>query len=359
MKIALLILMAVLIMGNSIARAEDKPMDSKDLKSTTITAQMEESIKSGRNLIFCSTFQLAWNELTGKIIKGDLHMVKEPPLVAILNKMRKIITGKDLSEKSYLAMVGFGRDNIVGKINQALTRKFGKEAWLVKEKLNLDDILAYSFLMKNLKFKVMFDDSPAGMSFRPETGAGMVKAFGIKSFDAKDEKMQKLSKQVDVLYYDGGKGEFAVRLNSESDGDELVLARINPGENLMKTYQKAAGLSVNKAGKLVQNDILWIPEINFFIEHSYQELLNKKLLNKGFGDYFISKALQTTKFKLDKTGAYLKSKAVIVVTRSAARPRNVRRFIFNQPFLLYMKEKNAKNPYFVMWIDNPEVLVKK
>ncbi len=33
-----------------------------------------------------------------------------------------------------------------------------------------------------------------------------------------------------------------------------------------------------------------------------------------------------------------------------------RRLVFDKPFLLYMKEKGAKNPYFAIWIENAELM---
>ena len=35
-----------------------------------------------------------------------------------------------------------------------------------------------------------------------------------------------------------------------------------------------------------------------------------------------------------------------------------RYFVFSQPFMLYLKEKNAKYPYLAIWVNNPEFLIK-
>ena len=135
--------------------AEEKPVKSTELKSTTITAYMPHKITSGKNLIFCNTFQLAWNELTGKILKGDLLLKNAPVTANILNKMRQVITGKDLFEKSYLSAAGYGRDDIVNRINLEMKKKFGDEAWLLDEKLSPTDILAFAFLVSSTESKAM------------------------------------------------------------------------------------------------------------------------------------------------------------------------------------------------------------
>lgn len=357
LKIAAMLILMIWVMfsASEVSFAEEKATDSKTLKTTIITPQLESKIEQGKNLIFCNTFQLAWNQLTDNIIKADLHLTNEPPVVKILNKMRKIITTKDLSEKYYMAMAGYGRDNIVSKINKAMQKKFGKEAWLLDEKLNSDDILAFAFLMKNLKFKAQFDDSDRGMRFN---NSDVVKSFGIQKFNPRDEKMMKLSHQVEILHYNKESKEYIVRLISESPDDELILARVEPGKNLWDTVRKVDGtIKTSSPEKLQINDVLQIPEIDFFIDHSYDELLSKNFTNKGFRDYFISKAIQVTKFRLDKTGATLKSKAVIVATRSIARGMKV--MTFDKPFMLILREKKSKNPYFVVWVDNSEILVRK
>lgn len=33
--------------------------------------------------------------------------------------------------------------------------------------------------------------------------------------------------------------------------------------------------------------------------------------------------------------------------------------LFNRPFLVYMQKRGAERPFFVMWVDNAELLVRK
>jgi len=55
-------------------------------------------------------------------------------------------------------------------------------------------------------------------------------------------------------------------------------------------------------------------------------------------------------FKLDEKGAMVKSTSMMA---AAAIPKQL---IYDRPFLIYLKDKNAKWPYFVMWVDNPELM---
>ena len=55
-------------------------------------------------------------------------------------------------------------------------------------------------------------------------------------------------------------------------------------------------------------------------------------------------------FRLDRSGVLLKSESQVAV---AAIPRM---FVLDKPFLLYLKKRDAEQPFFVMWGDNAELL---
>ena len=54
------------------------------LKDTTISARLRESIHPGKNLLWCGTFQMAWNECM-KLTGGPLRFVPDSPLATELN----------------------------------------------------------------------------------------------------------------------------------------------------------------------------------------------------------------------------------------------------------------------------------
>ena len=55
-------------------------------------------------------------------------------------------------------------------------------------------------------------------------------------------------------------------------------------------------------------------------------------------------------FRLDRSGAELKAEA-----KSYALPIPTY-FVFDRPFLIYMKKRGKSQPYFVMWVENAELL---
>jgi len=356
---------------------KEKPpgrVSSTSLKKTIITPHMEQSIIKDQNIVYCSTFQLAWNELKDGIVKEDIKMTDEPPMVKILNK--GLSTKSDLSEKDYVAMAGFGKDNIVEKINKELTKKFKNEATPV-ESIPPDGLMIYSFLYKNLEFKKEFESIVGAFPFFYSNGqTSKVGAFGINYCGTPEciKSHEKYVKQVDVLYYPSDDElygditqkhpnvnlmsadltefiDFVIRLNEKAGEDEIILAKIKPEDTLQKTVEAVNELIKNRKPEALSTiDVLNIPKFLFDIEHTFGPLLGKLLQNKGVTGFPIARATQTIMFKLDEKGAMVKSTSNMV---AAAIPKQL---IFDRPFLIYLKEKNAKWPYFAMWVANSELM---
>ena len=352
-KIAAVILLLAVCGTVGCGRKPEKILraDSKDLKHTIITAHLEEKIVPGKNLIYCSTFQLAWNELRDKIHKEDIRLADEPPMVKILNK--KLFSKDDLSEDCYLAMAGFRRQGIVDEINEALKTKFGEEAPTVAGKdVGRAVIVAYAFLFKNLKFETPFMTCRKPLVFRSASRRSKVRAFGTEDAWPPKHVPSEFRRQVEILDYDYATGDFAIGLTTESPNDEIVLAVIQPAGTILETVQsvqkKIQGERPEFMGVM---DILQIPKLDFDITHSYSQLLGKFLLNEGFTEMFIGTARQDIRFRLNEKGAMLESEATITEVSDS------RRLVFDRPFLLYLKEKQAKYPYLAIWVDNPEILM--
>lgn len=88
------------------------------------------------------------------------------------------------------------------------------------------------------------------------------------------------------------------------------------------------------------------------IDHRFTELIGKVVANAN-PPMPIVEAIQTIEFRLDRSGAVLESESTLAVESS---PRH---FDFDRPFLVYMQKRGAERPFFVMWVDNAELLVQK
>lgn len=335
--------------------SEEKVIAQDDLEKSAVTSHMEEPILKGSNLVYCSTFQIAWTGLRDDIIKEDIRAKKPVDIIPYLNK--GLSTEADISARDYLAMAGFVSDGIVGKINMGLKSKFGFDAMLLDEAKYADPdiILAYAFLNKNLEFENPFEDYKQPMTFYTKNGNEEVESFGVHKYSSKPEHL-KIRRQVDILDYVDYRN-FIIRLNSVSTDDEIILAKVTPEKNLLETFKKVdSKVSKSRPVYLEKNDILQIPKFNLSLLHSYSSLLGVYLVNKGFEGYFFDEATQRINFRLDEYGAKVKSDAIIVLKKGL--PIDFKILIFNSPFLLYIKKKDGTYPYLAIWIENTELLVK-
>jgi hypothetical protein len=327
-----------------------KLINSKDTKDTQVTSILQDKIPDNKNLIYCSTFQLAWNELMNDIIKAPIRLEKQPPEVNYLNQ--ELVTKNDLSTKNYVAMAGFGRDKIVDKINQELKSKFGDNAELLADEYKGDMVLAYAFLFKQLKFSHQFDALKNDINFYKSNKLTRVSGFGINS-DTPSDNFKQVAEQVSIYDYQNP-DDFVIKLKTQGENDELVLAKVQPRVSLLDTYQYVQKrIERGPKQSFEHGDMLAIPKMNFKIKHTYENLLKKPFKNKGFEPWQIDEAWQTILFKLNEEGATLKSEALEGVRKSITQQKSL---VFDKPYLLYLREANAKYPYLVMWINNPELL---
>lgn len=317
------------------------------LKDTIITAYLPSPIIPGKNQIFCSTFQIAWDILSDTIIKEPLQLSGHPEMEIMLNKR---LTGSgDISKDCYLAMAGFNRDNIIDKIKEALKNKFNEKIGIDIKLDSPDDILAYAFLLKDLKFAKEFESFTEPLLFNNVA----VSSFGIKKYVLSKNYMA-IGQQVKILDYIND-DDFILQLQSVNADDEIILAKIKPGNTVLETVDNLLKrIEYKSSTDLEKDDVLQIPKIDFNLLHEYKDIIGKGVLNKGFTDYFISKAIQSIRFRLNENGALLKSEAAIVMSKGVSMSKKL---IFNKPFLLCLKEKSAKYPYLVIWIDNTELLM--
>lgn len=348
--LCILIILFLNVFSSNFAFSEEpKQINAEELKQTEVTSYLETKINAGKNLIYCSTFQLAWNVLWDDLIKAPIELTGSPTIQKMLNKR---LTGKeDISDDAYIAMAGFNRDGIVQKIDEALLKKFNNKQGCGIKLSNPSDFLAYSYLFKKLEFKNKFEDLNASPIFFNK--AIKVETFGIKQYS------YEIAKQVKILDYNND-DDFILKLESKSQNDEIILAKIEPKETLLSTVDYVFEQIKNKETIVLEKgDILKIPKFDFNIFKKYSELINRDFLNKNFEGYFISDAFQGIKFKLDEKGVILESYAAIIGSKSVSFSPGTKQLIFDKPFLFCLKEKTGKYPYFVMWVDNAELMLKK
>jgi len=144
--------------------------------------------------------------------------------------------------------------------------------------------------------------------------------------------------------------EFALDLDAGSEQIQLVVARIAKGATLGAMVDEVDRRT--RPRRFGPNDILQVPDVGLSLEHRFRELEgpSRRILNPGCEGLYIDVAKQSIRFDLDKGGAELRAEAAIVLRPIPAR------FDCDGPFLVFMRRRAAKRPFFALWVDGPEVL---
>lgn len=331
--------------------------DAAALPTTCVSPHLQAPIETGRNVLWCGTFQLAWNEACA-LVGEDLHFAgNEPAIVPILNQ--KAFDKGDLDAASYVALADFVRNGVYGRIGRELHDKFGGHASPKALPSPADaprpqDIVAYSYLFKNLKFAVPFERIEQPLVF----DGCRVASFGI----SEEGKSSQRAMFPQVLVHDyQDADDFVIELQTKSSGDRVILAKTQPAKTLDETIaavqHRAAG---DNSPTAIWGDVLKVPKLNFDITRTYSELLGARLAIANptvAKDLMVTSAVQNTRFQLDEKGVKLKSDAHISFGCGAvAKPRHPRRLIFDKPFLIVLQRSDAKAPYFALWIGNADLL---
>lgn len=328
---------------------------SNRLVHTIIVPTLDTPIPDGKNVIWCGSFQLAWNELKSKVAGEPIRLKGAQEVADRLNSSSFAAT--ELADGSYYAAAGFVRDRIVERITNDMRGRFPS--------VNVPDFgfgniaVAYAYLEATVSFQLPYYE--ADLDFRGvKGGISKVKGFGIRQQEA--NAAQSLRSQIDVLFAGIGEGpiEFGLDLDKSSTPNQIVVARIPRRGTLAETIaelQQRINQEVAKPSGYARfglGDMLLVPAMHWKIEHDFAEMTgqDKILQNQAFKGAYLDKAQQTIRFKLDKSGADLKAEAHINAKSGS------RFFYLDEPYLIVMKKRGAKEPFFAMWVDNPELMVK-
>jgi len=333
--------------------------DAAELRRTVVTPVLETPLAGGKNVLWCGSFQLAWNEAC-TLVGEDLQFVDEHSTVSLLNQ--KTFTEGDLDAESYVAVADFVRNDVFGQIERQLEDKFVGRATprLIPSRAltpRPQDIVAYAYLFKHLEFGVPFERIEQPIVF----GDRNVACFGIgEEYKHEHDRMRSQLAILDYRDHD----DFVIELRTTSDDDRLILAKIQPaaalGATVTAVQQRAAAAQPTSPEF---DDVLKAPKFNFDVTRRYRELEGKRLLVNNpqvADDLQILSAVQNVRFQFDEQGVRLRSESHIAIGCAAQpRPPEERRMmVFDKPFLVMLQRRDSDTPYFALWVDNPELLVK-
>ena len=355
----------------TVKTAEPKRVDTRDLGHTTVVATLDCPLPPHKNVIWCATFQMAWDKLKDDIIGEPILLRDEPEMAARLNAAP--FPPDALEAESFYAAAGLFKNGIIEKIQSEMARRFPNEpvpTFDARYEELPEVVLAYTYLNVNVAFEHPFYVNKKAFSFRDSNGC----STKVTSFQTRDPSpfvdTAPVRRQVEVLCYRRGSArdtaEFAVDLCKHTQPYQIVLARVPRGKTLGETValteQRIAGFrndpNYGYLHTMSNRDKLIVPDIAYALTHHFEELLGKFLRNQNWQRHFIFEAREVIDFALTRTGLILKSEARLAMASGIRGPRDLPRHLyFDRPFLIYVRkrESNAK-PFFVMWVDNVELM---
>ena len=341
--------------------------NSDRLEQTVIVPTLDSPIPQGKSAIWCVSFQLAWNRLKDDLVKEPIRIANAQPIVDRLNKADH--SDEDVGKEAVYAAAGLAKDGIVERIQAEMAGKFPN---VPRPEIDIppDGAVAYAYLTASSKYDYPFFENDEKLIFTDSAGKQTaVGSFGIRKKD--DYAYRKLRQQVRVLYCTPGTmwseqeiPEFIVDPCKTSQPYQIVLARVDRkttavtlADMVVDVEQKIAAQPESdlKRSTFFPRDTLLVPNMAWKVIHHFQELegKDKRFSNPALDGLYLDTALQTIQFRLNRSGAELASESKVYVKPGASF------FHVNRPFMIYMKKRGGKQPFFVMWVDNAELLEKK
>ncbi len=337
-------------------------VSSTQLTGTAVVPTLDTPLAESGNVVWCAAFQVAWNRARDDVIGGPLRIAKAQPVADRLNGSS--VTEAALPPGSYFATAGQLEDGMVETIRSEMSRQFPHVQ--PPEFNGAVGFVTYGYLDTKATFTTPFADTKRPIQFSDSSGVThSVSGFGLH--EGTDWRLrEKQAAQVKVLFSqtddksDQGKlTAFALDLTADQAEQEVIIAVLPRAEYLRAALDDLARRIEEFApdqysAMLHESETLATPNVAFDMRHEFAELqgVDKRIENPGkFRDLYIRKAWQSIRFRLDKSGA-------AVVSESGLYPGSEppRHFIIDRPFLIVMKRRSADQPYFVAWIDNPELL---
>jgi hypothetical protein len=257
------------------------------------------------------------------------------------------------------------RDGIVEKIRKEMATKF-PDVHLSQLTGPADVAVAFSYSQAGVTYTHSYFNRD--LAFGDPTGKShAVRGFGLGTED--DSMYRDMRKQVQVVFANpnssngGVATEFVVDLCMDSSPNQIVVARIPRKGSLAETLADVdpgvqsftATAASGASHPLHDTDTLLVPEMHWKIEHRFDEMEGptRPFLNLGLAGNYLIEVRQIIAFDMDKRGAQVQSETRM---RAASMPQA---YEYSGPLLLYLKKRDAKHPFFVMWVDNGELLCKR
>ncbi len=344
-KIIISICFAIILTSCSSNQTPQQPHTIQDTKVSISGNYLGSDYKG--NYVWGGAMNLAWNELNENILQEKLELnTTDNIALEMVEKLNDAPFSKnDLDEKSYYIKSGYGQKT-VDEINQESKKKFPSKSFAdLQMDLSPKDIISYAYFLKEIEYETIFKED--NVLFNEEK----VQGFIADNEDQKDN--------VKILKYDND-DKFIIKLELKDKSDELILAK---GYDMTNPQQAVLEINENNKDNLKtinSRDSFKAPKIHLDHHRDYIELIGKSLNNKEFKKYFIAQMFENIKFDMDEKGARVENEGVIAMEITSSefttKPPEPKNFILDKPYWIVMKRTNSENPYFILGINNMELM---
>lgn len=295
-----------------------------EYKQTTFLPTLETSFETKKNGIYAASLLMAWNEIRNEISE---------PIKEFSSDELELINNSD-SYKNVLSNTEYSSS------------------------IEMEDltIRAKAYFKKSLPFVIPLKKDNEPLQFLNDN----VISFGFYGHN----------KASRILYYNND-NDFAIKLLPKDNEHEIILMKSHFKDNLILKSEIERLDNLKKDFKKKRNDKnYWkyyfndedrvsIPIIEFNIETNYPKI-EGSYFSTDQRQFIVDLMYQRTAFILNENGAEIESKAEVAVKKAMEeelpKPKNM---IFNKPYLIVLKRKDGKCPYFSMFVSNSELMKKE
>ena len=179
-----------------------KTVDTADLKQTSVVATLDCPMPEHQNVIWCSTFQMAWDKLKNDIIGEPVKVPDAEELATRLNQSE--VSKEDIEDESFYSTAGTVKNGIIEEIQKEMKKRFPSEPVPVFDKSyrSPDAAVTYSYLNVNVGFKYPFYTNNNTFLFKDTEGT-QTKITSFRNIEEGrgDPNSEQVYEQVDILYY--------------------------------------------------------------------------------------------------------------------------------------------------------------
>lgn len=307
------------------------PLNSADsLQHTGFVLSPDSPLPTDKNIAYTPTLLFAWDEIE-KAVKA--------PVVLTANS----------SPDFHLLQESMGYQNSL------LPGEYKTET-----SIEADRITARAFFEKTLPFEYPYLPMRSPFLFRNTP----VQAFGKEVGDYSDPARTK------ILYYQSD-DKFILALVPKDSSQEIILCKglslaislrnMNDETDSLIKIGAVEAKSTRNAWKyrLKEADELSIPDIRFNLYKNYSSLIGQEF-SASNSAYSIIAAYQQTAFSLNQRGAMVASTSmVLAAVVDTGGPKSIehpKKLLLNKPFLLLLRNIKRNEPYFMLKVDNTEIL---